>query len=111
MRTETEDLVYNLGRDVAVMAETQKACQKYQVQTTDNINRLTSAVETLAKEAVRLESIFANIANTDKRVDKLEVNLSRRIERIEVAYSTWTKVVFGATFVGIAGIVFKMLGA
>ena len=110
MRTETEELVYNLGRDVAVMAETQKACQKYQVQTTDNINRLTSAVETLAKEAVRLESIFANIASTDKRVDKLEITINRRLERIETAYSTWTRVIFGAAFVGLVGVIFKVLG-
>ncbi len=111
MRTDAEELVYNLGKDVAVMAETQRSCQKYQVQTTSNINKLTDAVDTLAKEAIRLEGIFANIANVDKRIDQLETNFSKRLDRIEVAYATWTKVVFTALLVGVVGIIFKFVGA
>ena len=108
---ESEHLIHSLAKDVAVMAETQKAFQRYQAQTTDNIAKLTQTVDVLAKEAVRLEGIFANISSVNKRIDKLEVEYNRRMERIEAAYTTWSKVVLGGALVAFIGVVFKYVGA
>lgn len=108
--TETEQLVYNLGKDVAVMVETQKAFQKYQVQTTANIDKLTSSVNKLAQEAIRLESIFGNLSNMDKKIDSLYSEVSSRIGRLEDKYSMWSKTLIGTIAVAVIGTIFKFVG-
>ena len=108
---DTEQLIYKLGKDVAVMAETQKACQMHQEHTTANVNKLAAVVDSLAKEAIRLEGIFSNITSVERKIDSIERALIRRLERIEDAYRTWSKVVMGAIFVAVIGVIFKYIGA
>ncbi len=93
------------------MAETQKACQKYQTQTTTNINKLAEAIDKLTKEAMKLETSYESISVIEGRVSSVKRTLEQRIERVENAYATWTKVVYGTIFAGILGVIFKYVGA
>ena len=93
------------------MAATQKACQTSQAKTTENVDKLAGTVQILLKETTKLESIFSTISSIDKKIDRIENNLSTRISRIETAYSTWSKAVIGAIFVALIGSAFKLLGA
>ena len=115
--TPTEELIYKLGKDVAVMAQTQE-------RTTQNIDKLTTSVETIAREAIRLEAIFGNLTKMEIRVEKIEAvildrpevverlsNLVKKVNKLETAYATWSKAVIGAIFVASVGLIFKYIGA
>ena len=98
---DTEELIYDLGKDVAAMAATQRACLTSQAKTTENVDKLAGTVQILLKETTKLESVFSSIIAIDKKIDRIENNLSGRLNKIEVAYSTWSKAVIGAIFVGL----------
>ena len=105
-----EELVYDLGKDVASMAATQKACQTFQAKTTENVDKLAGTVQVLLKETTKLETIFSSISSIDSKVERIEKNLSMRINKVEGAYSLWSRAVIGAIFVSIVGVIFKYAG-
>lgn len=124
-----EDLIHELGKDVAVMAETQKAFQKNQERTTTNINSLAGTVDKLTKEAVRLEAIFNTVVSIEGRVKgvesltakRAEVVLEikhlrdynkgqdKRLDKIESILSKWFYAVSGTIVVGVIGTIFKFV--
>ena len=108
--TPIEELIYKLGKDVAVMYETQKSFQRAQTKTTENIDKLAVSVDTLAQETIRLEGVFTNIGNVEKRLEDCEKTIFKRLDRIENTYSVWSKAVIGGLFVAAVGAVFKYVG-
>lgn len=63
--TENEKAISELTRDVAVVVEIQKNCQKSQAQTTANVNKLVVSVDKVSHDTMLLTSM-------DKRLSKLE---------------------------------------
>ena len=104
---DTETLIYDLGKDVAVMSETQRAFQLYQTKTTENVDKLAVAVQLLIKETTKLETIFNTIHNLDKKMEKFEERCDKRVGKIETAYANWSKAVGVALAVGAIGTIFK----
>lgn len=70
--TEDERRLSQLTKDVAVMATIQK-------KTSENVDKLTSSVEVLIRESIKLENRLINSAMIEKDVELLKKNQSRGI--------------------------------
>ncbi len=66
--TETEQNINRLTKDVAVILTIQEGCQKAQAQTTSNIDKLATSVETLSHDTVYLQTLEARIAVLEDEV-------------------------------------------
>ena len=104
-----EQLVYDLGKDVAVMVETQRAFQLHQTRTTENVDKLAGTVQVLLKETTKLETIFNNLTTINTKIDRVEKTFDRRMGKVETAYANWAKAVGVALLVGAIGAIFKFV--
>ncbi len=84
--TDNEKAISILTRDVAVIVSVQKSCQVAQTKTSENINKLVDAVNTLSHDTVYLNTLEA------------------RVKELEDSYK-WVNRTFIAGLIGAAGTV------
>ena len=70
--TPLEKDIMSLTKDVAVIVNIQKNCQKSQARTTANVDKLVTSVETLSHDTVYLQSLVTRISLVEESVKWLQ---------------------------------------
>ena len=63
--TENEKSIANLTKDVAVVLSIQKGCQAAQAKTTENVDKLVVAVNTLSHDTVYLQGLETRLTSLE----------------------------------------------
>lgn len=79
MITDVDKVLIDLSKDVAVVVEIQKGCQKSQAQTTINIDKLAISVDKLSHDTVYLSTLERRVGDLESSASWLRKTLTTTV--------------------------------
>ena len=87
MMEGTDKILFDLAKEMATVVEMQKGCQKTQLQTTKNIDKLAGAIDTLSHDTVYLITLSKRVSDLEAAASWLRRTITTTIITIVMAVS------------------------